>query len=178
MHKECPAPGFTLTELLISLLITAVLVSATAPTLTHLYRAAKANTTRAELAALLNFARYTALVRRQTVTLCPATADLSCGEDWSAGIIVYLDSDEDGRRAEHEEILRVSPPLEAGSQLTWRAFRRKPYLQFTSSGVTRAQNGRFSYCPPGGEKAYWRQLIVHKTGRARPASTRELSGSC
>ncbi|TQV71201.1 prepilin-type N-terminal cleavage/methylation domain-containing protein [Exilibacterium tricleocarpae] len=170
--------GFTLLELLLALAIIAILVSSATPALTHLYRSVQADMARHRLNALLNFSRYTALAHRKTVALCPASDDLACGEDWTNGIVVFVDTDEDGERDDDEEVLRVSPTFESRSKLTWRAFRGKPYLQFTSSGVTRTQNGRFSYCPPSGENSYRRQLIVHKTGRVRYASAKELTGEC
>lgn len=180
MLEEAPLrpAGFTLLNLLSALAISAILTTVAIPSFFHLYNSVRANTTISQVVTLLNYSRYTALTHKKMTTVCPTSDNTNCGKGWENGILVFLDLNEDGKRTEDEAILTTNSKLESGASLSWRAFRNKPYIQFTQEGTTNSQNGRFSYCPPNQEKVYWRQIIVHRTGRVRRARPAELKDYC
>ena len=170
--------GFTLLELLTTLGVTAILTLFALPAFSKLYYTIRTDNIVHQLTSLLAYSRISALNHKQMTTLCPTEDHEACGKDWETGIMVFLDYDEDGIRSADEPILTSQTKLMEGATLSWRAFRKKPYLQFTPEGTTNEQNGRFAYCPPNGEREYWRQLIIHKTGRVRKVRERDLKDYC
>ena len=89
--------GFTLYELLITLGLTALLLSIAVPSFTAtLARSRQA----VELNALfhaVHLARKESILRRKVVSLCPSAGGQRCdpGTDWSAGWILFENADRD-----------------------------------------------------------------------------------
>jgi type IV fimbrial biogenesis protein FimT len=116
--------GFTLIELIVTLVIAAILLSLAAPSMTSFIRRDRLVTQANELVADLSLTRSEAIKRGFPVTICK-TADASAsppqcitGNDsapWTDGRIVFVDTDGSGQVNGTEAVLRVRQELDGAT---------------------------------------------------------------
>lgn len=161
--------GYSLYELLFTLAVAAVVLGIGVPGLSDLLARQRQHV---ELNALFHAfyaARKQSLASRRVVSLCPSRDGQQCqpGRDWSAGWILFVNSDRD------------SPPrIDAGEQILSRhtvssSIRLTANRHgFTSRGTwLRTTNGTFVACHRAG-RVPPRALVVSFTGRPRAAGSR------
>lgn len=84
--------GFTLVELMITLVVLAIVIGLAAPSMLDLIRSNRIETASNELVSAFNYARVEAVKRGQRVSACPSTNGTSCsGTAWQNGWIVFVD---------------------------------------------------------------------------------------
>ena len=91
-HRSRRAAGFTLLELMITILIVAVLTVVGLPSLRNVIQRNRVATANNDLLASLAYARTTAIYRGQLVSMCPSADGASCtsaGRAFEPGWIVY-----------------------------------------------------------------------------------------
>lgn len=159
--------GLTLSELLASLVVAALLAGAAVPAMSALTTRAKADAALEQMSRAIRFTRYQAITHRTNATLCPARETV-CGrrDSWHEGAMVFLDANANGARDDGEEILQRLPPLE-GFRVRWRSFRNRKSLSMRPDGTTDWQPGNMVVCPINGDPKHARQLIVNAQGRVR-----------
>lgn len=86
--------GFTLIELMITLLLAAIILTLGVPNFRNIILNNRAATQSNELVTAMNLARSEAVKRGARVSLCPSTDQATCtgGTDWANGWIVFLDT--------------------------------------------------------------------------------------
>ncbi len=159
--------GFSLPELILTVLVASIILSLGIPSLSN--SVAKARQ-RGEVNALFHgfhLARKEAIRRRQLVSMCPSPDGLVCrpGRDWSAGWILFENTDRD------------APPFRDITEPLILTHRPNPELilsanrhGFSSRGVRRrATNGTIVVCDRAG-RIPPRALVVSYTGRPRIAA--------
>jgi len=119
------------------------------------------------LASAIAFGRTTAITTGEVVTLCRSKDGKQCGGQWQEGVLLFSDSNADRKINQGDSVMRYFTFPEAQGRLSWQAFQNQQYLQFTSVGHTRNQNGSFTYCATNKKPELARQLIVSRTARAR-----------
>ncbi|WP_152220444.1 GspH/FimT family pseudopilin [Pseudomonas sp. SCB32] len=80
--------GFTLIELMVTIVVLVILISVAAPSFTSTLRDSQVATTSGELQTALQLARSEAVMRHNRVTVCRRNAagdDCENGTDWSTG---------------------------------------------------------------------------------------------
>jgi len=163
--------GFSLIELLTGLTVTGVLGSLTI----GISNMVSSHAVTAELNGLMAdmaYARSTAIVRRQTTTICASTDGDSCNKEstWKHGWIVFTDANRDRLRDPGDRLLRVQGPLIKGTQLN-QGSGYYYYMMYRPTGMV-YPNATFSFCHG---PSYRRAIIVFRSGRAR-VSTVSSSG--
>ena len=161
--------GFTLYELLMTLGLAAIVLSAGIPSF---YQILSKNRQTVEINALfhaLHLARKESIMRRKVVSLCPSLDGETChsDKDWSSGWILFENSDQD------------SPPQVDPGEIVLRSHRvsdtvriRANRLGFTLRATfLRATNGTFVVCNARNDIRP-KGLIVSYTGRPRVALER------
>jgi type IV fimbrial biogenesis protein FimT len=126
------------------------------------------------LADSLTLARSEAIKRGRRVNLCPApdAAHCAAGASWSAGWLVFVDADRDGRIGDDEPVLRAEGA--APGAIDVRANRPlADYVSFTGLGHARRlagglQMGTFTLCRPGSTA---RKVVLANSGRVRMETT-------
>lgn len=159
--------GYTLYELLVTMLIVAMVLAFGVPSFAALMARQQQ---RIEIDALfhaIHLARKESLMRRKVVSLCPSMDGKTCrpGDDWSRGWIMFENSDRDSppRIDDGEALLQHHAVAE---NVTIRANRHGFTLR---SVYLRATNGTLVVCDRL-ERVAPKALVVSYTGRPRVAS--------
>lgn len=166
------AQGFTLLELLVTLLIMGVVAAWGIPSFQALGERSARNGEANRLQTALGFARQTAISQRQSITLCPGSdqhTNTRCSDNWSQTLMVIRgDQTEDIASA---DVLRTFPATERVDVQYSRGWRR---IRYDALGHSSGYNGRFILCPQGDKpRTEGSTLILSQLGRWRmaPAST-------
>lgn len=110
--------GFTLVELMITLVLVSILATISVPSFMSLIANNRLTTQANELVSSLNLARSEAIKRNTRVTVCRSSTSTSCGGTWSNGWIVFVDAGTAGSVEAGDEILRVRNGITNGMNLT------------------------------------------------------------
>lgn len=189
--------GLTLLELLISILVISLLAAVGSANMPHLIAQQQSTASLNQIIGGVAFARNSAITLGVATTFCPsdsvaahlgstATA-VGCGprNTWHRGSIIFQDHNGNGQLDTNDTLLRRLPGWSHSATVAWRAFRARPYLQFTRRGYTNWQNGSFVYCPTnldgnGADGAsnlrYARRLVLNQAGRSYRAYDRNGDG--
>lgn len=162
------ARGFTLIELMVTLLVLVLLTTVALPRFSHLVRETRTHTRTQELYQAAQLARTSAITNNQRVTL-------SAAGQWSDGWQVFVDSNHNGQLDSGEALLASAEPNDSvrivGNQ--WVA----NHLSFIGTGESRYANGgpggafqagRITLCTAEGEPGY--ELTLARSGRLRMRS--------
>lgn len=163
-------------ELLICLLVVGVLGAMSLPDLQALTEQQRGDNIMRRLASAIALGRSTAITSGEVVTLCRSKDGIQCGGQWHDGVLLFTDGNADRNINQDDSVKRYFTFPEAEGSLRWQAFQNRQYLQFTSAGHTRNQNGSFTYCPASKKPDLARQLIVSRTARARFALDKDGDG--
>lgn len=146
--------AFTLTEILVCLMIVAMLGSISVPLVKDLVQANRKQNIQESLKSALHLARTHSVTHRMKVELCGSSDGLTCDNAWHAGWLIR----EHGSR----NVIR-SEPHKATGNLIWRGFSKT--VRFIPSGHSNFSNGTFTYCDEQ-SNASW-QLVLNRQGRTR-----------
>ena len=161
--------GISLLELLIVLFILSILFGISLPGYQNVVENRRGDAVLKKLASAIQLARSSAISTGSLATLCRSADGAECGGRWQDGIIVFSDHNGDRKINQEDKLLRYISFDDGSGSIRWRAFQNRQYLQITSQGFTRYQNGNFTYCPRNKEAEYARQLIINRTARMRYA---------
>jgi type IV fimbrial biogenesis protein FimT len=179
--------GFTLYELLITLLVIGVIVTIGVPNMAEFTQNSRLTSTSNDLLASFQLARSEAARSKSTITICASNnsmnAAANCGGTFNDGWIIFLDTDGDLNRAgAGENILRAHPAPPSGVIVT--PDNGATYFSFAGTGLGRGDVGgqpslstvmicddRGIDTAPGG-RATARRLVATAIGRATIISDR------
>lgn len=168
--------GFSALEGLTILLIVSILIATGIPPLNATLDRSRARSDVATLLASLNLARTHAIAKSTITTLCASNDGLSCGSDWSAGTLLFRDTNNNRQLDDKDQLIEVGQALEGGARLSWRASgRRNQYIRFSRHGMA-MEFGTFTYCPASRQAQSARMLILNRMGRVRLATDRNGDG--
>lgn len=151
------AAGFTLVELMITIVLVAILLGIAAPSFAEFTRNARITAAANDLLAALHLARTEAIKRRASVTVCassnPTAANPSCDAGGSFnGWIVFVDDDADPDTTSGKEgNAAFDPGAGTGDEVLLRTSGRPhdgisvvpstTYVQFGANGFQRRAGG-------------------------------------
>jgi len=103
------AAGFTLMELMFTVLIVAILLAVAVPSFRQFTRNNRVTAAQNDLVTSLTLARSEALRRNRPVSVCASTDGSSCGDetDWGSGWIAFTDRGTAGTLDGDDEVLQV-----------------------------------------------------------------------
>lgn len=132
--------GFTLYELLITVLIVGVILSLGVPNLQDFAANSRLTGTANDLHSAFQLARSEAIRAKTNVTICasasPLSADSDCDGTWNQGYIVFFDDDGDlSRSGETETVLKTHGPIDNTVTLAIRD--NATYFSYASTGLGR-----------------------------------------
>ncbi len=166
MQNPSDARGFSLYELLMTMILVALVLTLGIPS----FGSVVANhRVRVEVDALfhaVHVARKASVVRRRVIMICPSYDGIDCepGFDWSMGWMMFVNTDRDrpAARDDDEPVLHYHP-VDQNTRIT--ANRHSFTLRSTE---LRATNGTLIFCDRSGRVAP-RALVISYTGRPRVA---------
>ena len=122
LNKYKLKQGFTLVELLITMVVAAILLSIAAPNFSDAMLNSRQTVKINELMSSLRLARSEAIKRATRTSVCARGPNQTCGTDWSEGFIAFIDNgDNPGVIDADEEIIRIADGLEGSAWLQNRA---------------------------------------------------------
>ena len=131
--------GFTLYELLITLLVVGVVLTFGLPNLSEFTQNSRMTSTANDMHASFLMARSEAARAKTNITICASSDPMgvaNCDGTWDQGYIVFMDLDGDILRAgANETVLRAHPPIENGVML--RIANNATYFSFAGTGLGR-----------------------------------------
>jgi type IV fimbrial biogenesis protein FimT len=168
MQNRSTSQGFTLLELIVTIGLTALVLTLGLPSFGGLIANHRLRVEVNALFHAVHLAREESIVRRRVVTLCPTRDGFACERDldWSAGWIMFVNKDRngDGQRDPDEPILQrfiVDPAT--------RIVANRMSFSLRSTEL-RATNGTFIFCDRA-QRAAPRALVISYTGRPRVSRT-------
>ena len=158
--------GFTIVELMITLVIATILATIAGPPLISLIQNGRGFSGANDLHSLLTFARGQAVTRQQPVVVCSWAADGSgCANDkkWSSRQIqAFVDSNGDGVYDKTESKLKAIGPFADQDIL----YSSRVSYGFTAQGrASGLNNGYVLYCPGSASSDFNRRVSVASSGR-------------
>jgi type IV fimbrial biogenesis protein FimT len=143
MDKRTQA-GFTLYELLITVLIVGVILTFAVPNMQDFARNSRMTSTANDLHAAFHLARSESSRAKTNITVCASANALSaganCGGTWDQGYIVFVDEQPDlNRSGATETVLRAHGPIADGVSMA--IADDATYFTFASTGLGRTVGG-------------------------------------
>lgn len=164
MHEQY---GYTLIELLVTLSLTALLATLSAPMFSDMAMQARLDTATDQLHRAIRHTRNAAVARDAPVVM------RATGSGWERGWTVFVDRDADGHFQSGEDRLRTASPLPTRITVTANAGIGEA-LHYQSDGGTRRpsgslQMGTLHVCQRGaaGTVRASRSIIINAGGRPR-----------
>ncbi len=177
-NKSNKNHGFTLVELLITVIVLGILLSVAAPNFSDAILNSRQIVKTNELLGGLKIARSEAIKRSTRTAICARLDDDTCGTQWSNGYLVFIDNDvTPGAIDPGEEILRIAEPVEGSSWMLNRARLvntaesplQRRFIRFGPRGTSNWHgSGYFMICDPRGDE-FARALNISLSGDPKRA---------
>jgi type IV fimbrial biogenesis protein FimT len=142
--KNRTQTGFTLYELLTTMLIVGVVLALGVPNMSQYRQNARMTSTANDLHSAFHLARSEASRAKTNITLCASansmTAGADCGGTWDQGYIVFVDTDGNiATGGVNESILRAQPAIAQGVSLA--VANDANFFSFSATGLGRGNVG-------------------------------------
>ncbi|WP_430461674.1 GspH/FimT family pseudopilin [Thalassolituus sp. LLYu03] len=163
MHKDT-IRAFSITELLITTALIAIIVQIGMPAMTNLTDKMKSNNELSSLHILIAQARQAAILRNTTTTICPLI-DNSCTDNWNNTLALFTDENRNNRLDADETLLGH---INAAPANVMRTFTGST-IGFDARGFSGFRTGSLGYCRTG-TSTYSGSFIISRVGRIRRGS--------
>lgn len=166
------APGFTLIELMVLLVIISVAAAVAIPNFQQFLVSQRATSNANEFLTALTFARSEALKRGVPVSVCASSDGNACSgnNDWDVGWIVFNDNGPTRgtvETAQGENVLRRRAAFDDGSTLSDDSGNNATFVAFTGDGaLDNGNNLDFELEPKDCKGEKLRGISIAPTGRA------------
>ncbi len=157
--------GFTLIELMITLVIAMFLLMTAVPSYTTTIKKNRITTQTNDLISALMLARMEAIHRGTNVSICASSNQSTCSgsNDWSVGWIVYQDSVTAGSGTTVDEVIRVWKAMDGSPTVT--ASNNATFIRYNSNGTLGASQS-ITHEASGCENTQKRVINISAAGRS------------
>ncbi len=156
--------GFTLIELMITVLLIAIMVNMVVP-LGYLAEQFKLDYYIQKLYSSINIARSEAIKRSETISICRSMTGVSCdsGVNWAAGWVVFENPNNNNTIDSGEEIIRVYSGVGSPVNISWTGGSRVTFIPRGSSVTP----GSFKLCAVPSRKKPEKIVSISSAGLIR-----------
>lgn len=168
--------GFSLIDLLFTLVLLSVLLSLAFPAYKYLMVEIRLLALTERVTSALNYARSEAIRHRSVAVLCPSENGQTCSGQWRNGWIIVL-----GRYTANfseNSLLRVYPPLNKHEFLIWHGAGNRGFVQLNPDGSAYGHNGNFVVCVKVLATSTVWLIKMSATGRIRIDKSSGLQSNC
>ena len=154
--------GFTLTELITTMVILSILSIYSMGSLSGLLHSYQAHSDISELLLQIRTTRQYAITYSQYAVLCPSHNKQTCINDWKAEKMLFLDTNNNNKRDANEVIEhQFNALLDSNIEVKYP----KTQIRFNDQGSANFFNGTLAYC--SGDIIHG--LVISRLGRIRMA---------
>ena len=175
-----PAGGFTLVELMVTLAMSAILMTFAVPGFNELIKSNRLSSTANDLLSTLQYARSEAVTRKTAVTVCTSADSVSADDpscdstvNWQNGWIVFVDRNGNNARTtgagSTETLLAAREPVGAAGLTLVGSTDVAHAVRFVSDG-TASGSGTIRLCDDRGAGKGKTVTIERYTGRTFAAT--------
>jgi len=162
MNSRRPISGFTLLELLVTLGLLSIIVTAVTPSIGNFYKRNKVASIVNNHTAALQLARHTAVNENVFVVVCPTKDMLSCEDDWTMLKMVFIDEDADGTLDGNEEVIGSADMVK-----NYLISSTRDSIRFAPFNTAQNSTATITICPDEDDVHFARALVVSNVGRVR-----------
>lgn len=170
--------GFTLIELILTLLLLITLTSIALPSFIGTLKSWEAKEVRDQITGAFRTAKAQSFMQRQNSIMCLADAHYRCHNQAKEYVLIFTDSDNNHQfdPAVNKLILKQPLNLDYG-RVYLRAGRRHYIKFFGDSGLPRGHFGHIKYCPNDHLTDNMYQISLNQQGnyRFKPYSVKKTS---
>ena len=152
--------GFTIIELMITMVIAAIVLAFAAPSFMDLVEKNRVRTATEQLVELFRMSRVVAVEQRNMVSVCGSSDSSSCDNDWGTSII----SLKRGEEAADDEVLAR---LNISDKISVSKNGTHTRVDFRTSGWAPADNTTITLCPVDGDFHNAYRIIVASSGKVK-----------
>ena len=176
--------GWTLIELLFTLLVAGILLIEAIPAFGRFAEQNRLVVDTNRLVSALDAARLAAISKDKPIAFCASDAQAQCSDDWSTDRwAVFVDTDHDGQRENDERLLSTGrvQGADAGLSVAGNGPFRKAVL-FMPTGVAERKSGAFAagrlrVCADDTISPNATDIVLSATGRLR-LEHHDFDGDC
>ena len=158
--------GFTLIELMITLVIAGILVALAGPAMRSFVQDQRLTGQANEFVGDLNYARSEAIKRASNAGVCASSDGASCGGTWQNGWIVFVDTDNSRTWTTGDSVLRVHESITSDVAINSSA----SIAVFSASGLLDSGTGTGDYTLCSSQLGKSRTINITSTGRPSMSS--------
>lgn len=168
MHHR--TAGFTLVELMVTLVVATILIVVAVPSFTSFYAQARADSSIRKIQQSIQLARNHAVAYGSRVTVCPLTAQ-GCSDNWQANISVFTDSGQSNIIDGNDRLISQIGPFNTQDYVDYN----RAAIRFLPDGLASGTNGTLSYCPDTINNSASRAIVISQSGRVRFSKKNDIS---
>ena len=159
--RRAKSIGFTLMEVLLVITLIGMIAAFAIPSYQSFYEKQNAELTKMQLLRAIEFARSSALIQQEPVTLCGSSDLETCSGQWEKCLLI---------KTKNKILFSFQSPALKG-KIQWRAFPNlKPDLIFLADGFSATENGTFNYYEKNSPNPLW-AISINQAGRAHVTVT-------
>ncbi|MBR9726698.1 GspH/FimT family pseudopilin [Shewanella intestini] len=160
--------GFTLVELMVTLVVAGILVAVAVPSLTNTYYNTRSKSAISGIESSITFARNQAVSYGRNISVCAGTGT-GCSGDWIEGYHIFIDDDRDGKPDTNTEVLKY-----------YSGFNNKDHISVSiSSPISFNADGLLNntskidilYCPADKSSKYAKAITINISGKTSMVTT-------